>query len=79
MGYGGTMSYDNWLVAPYEQQEAENERYFRFCEEHDLETEDPKSEEMYADYCQEMSERDAEALAEIQEWQREHDDWDDPF
>lgn len=75
------MGYDSWLVAPFEQQEAENERYFQFCETHALEVDDPKSEEMYQEYCQDLSEAQADLEAERLEWQREHEDFDywEPF
>ena len=43
-------NYDSWLVAPMERMMEEADRYLGFCEDHDLDPDDPDSEVIYNDY-----------------------------
>jgi len=44
--------YDRWLVAPMESMMEEADRFFEFCEDHDLDPDDPDSQVIYSDYLE---------------------------
>jgi len=45
-------NYDAWLERPYQQQMEEADRFFDFCEDHDLDPDDPDSMTIYSDYLE---------------------------
>jgi hypothetical protein len=48
------VSYDSWLVAPYEQREAAGEQYLAFCEARDLDPYDDASLDAYDDWLDDV-------------------------
>lgn len=42
--------YDSWLERPYQDAMEESERFTDWCEEHNIDPDDPDAETMYMDY-----------------------------
>lgn len=60
-------NYDNWLVAPMERMEAEAARFEAFCDQYNLEYDDPDAERLFEDFVADRYEEPDDS------------DYDDPF
>lgn len=68
--------YDAWLERPFQDMCAESDRYYDWCESHDLDPDSPASEAAYEDFCDDLAEQWAEEQAE-RHADRDEDDFED--
>ena len=70
-------NYDNWLERPYQDMYDEMDRFIAWCEDNEIDCDDPLAEERYEAFMEDEAERYAEYM--MDRYEDDYDDWDDRY
>lgn len=58
------VNYDSWLERPFQDAQEESDRFYDWCETHNIDSDDPNAESAYMDWID-------------SQWEPPEDDWDE--